>query len=267
MISRTIAKAAIDALDLLGKAAFITDIYNVIIERNLYNFGARDPKAVLRITLDRHCINKKFNVMHQSRFFKKLADGRYELLSKTVNDCHQTLEQNRADDVEDLSRNIYSLLSIQRDRVRQEIINNLRALSPEQFEDFCRIFLIKYGFVEMMLTSRGRDGGVDVTGSLKIGLANMRVAVQCKKYAAENKIGRRAISEFRGNITGEFEQGIFITTSSYTKEATNVSFKASCIPIILIDGDQLADFMIEKKVGVQSDIVEIYSFERDLLWE
>jgi restriction system protein len=118
----------------------------------------------------------------------------------------------------------------------------------------------------MELTNRGRDGGIDVKGVLKVGLSYMRVAVQCEKYSPSNKVGRRAISEFRGNITGEFEQGIFITTSSFTKEATELSFKPSCVPIVLIDGQQLSDFMIERRIGVERELVELYNFEQDLLW-
>lgn len=268
MTTRTIVKAAIEALTIIGQPAFAAEIYDVIFENDLYKFGAKEPMSVLRITLDRHCINKSFNSMHQKRFFKKLTDGRYELLS-TIKSSHialQNLAQASADAVENSIREIYSLASIQREKVRKEILLNLRKLTSDQFEDFCRIFLIKYGFLEMELTRKGRDGGIDVKGSLKIGLANMRVAVQCKKYAADNKVGRRAISAFRGDITGEFEQGIFITTSSYTKEATDVSFKASCVPVVLIDGEQLADFMIDKRIGVQTEIIEIYNFEQDLLW-
>ncbi|MNE75296.1 Restriction endonuclease [compost metagenome] len=56
----------------------------------------------------------------------------------------------------------------------------------------------------MELTSRGRDGGIDVRGLLKMGLAEMRVAVQCKRYAEDNKVGRPSVSAFRGDITGDF---------------------------------------------------------------
>lgn len=268
-MSKTIIEAAIEASIIIGKAALINELYNVIILHELYKFGAKDPKSVLRLTLDRHCLNKNLGVMHQKRFYKKLFDGRYELISKTLsfNDVtNKTPAQHKADEVDISSRNIYDLASIQRDKVKKEIIESLIELRAEQFEDFCRIFLTKYGFIDMELTARGRDGGIDVKGLLSIGLATMRVAVQCKKYSSSNKIGRRSISEFRGNITGEFEQGIFITTSTYTKEAAELSFKASCVPIVLIDGQQLADFMIEKRIGVQKEIIEIYNFEQDLLW-
>lgn len=266
MIAKTIVEAAIIALQSLNRATFLSELYEVIILNNYYEFGAKDPKSVLRITLDRHCSNITNSNMHQLRFFRKLTDGRYELLG--AGRLNSSLEEEaKSEDVEKSVREIHSLATIQRQKVKKEIIASLRSLSPEKFEDFCRIFLTKYGFLEMKLTRKGRDGGIDVTGSLKIGLASMRVTVQCKKYAADNKIGRSTISAFRGDITGDFEQGIFITTSSYTKEAEDVSFKPACVPIVLIDGEQLADFMIDKRIGVQRELIEIYDFEQDLLWE
>lgn len=266
MISKTIVDAAIRALQLLGRSAIVSEIYEIIVQHGFYKFGAKDPKSVLRVTLDRHCTNKAISIMHQIRYFRKLVDGRYELIGSSAKTSNVD-EEIKAEDVERSIQEIHELAANQRNKVKKEIIASLRALSPDKFEDFCRIFLTKYGFLEMKLTRRGRDGGIDVTGRLKVGLASMRVAVQCKKYAAENKIGRSSVSAFRGDITGDFEQGIYITTSSYTKEAEDVSFKPACIPIVLIDGEQLADFMIDKRIGVQRDLVEIYDFEQDLLWE
>ncbi|EBO2675113.1 restriction endonuclease, partial [Salmonella enterica subsp. enterica serovar Kentucky] len=50
-------------------------------------------------------------------------------------------------------------------------------------------------------------------------------------------------------------------------EALEISFKPSCVPVVLIDGEQLADFMIDKRIGVQRELIEIYDFEQDLLWD
>lgn len=94
----------------------------------------------------------------------------------------------------------------------------------------------------------------------------MRVAAQCKRYAEGNKVGRPDVSQFRGDVTGEFEQEIFITTSSFTKDALDISFKPGCVPIVLIDGDQLADIIIEKGIGIQKQHVEIYDFDADLIF-
>lgn len=154
----------------------------------------------------------------------------------------------------------------QKERCKAEILAYLRSLSASEFEEFSELFLNRYGFKSMNVTSIGRDGGIDVKGALKIGIAEMRVAAQCKRYAAHNKVGRPDVSQFRGDITGEFEQGIFITTSSFTKEAEFVSFKAGCVPIILIDGEQLAEIMIEKGIGIQKQHLELYDFDADLIY-
>ncbi|WP_435947072.1 restriction endonuclease [Dryocola sp. BD586] len=236
MISRTIVDAAIRALQLLGRSAIVFEIYEIIVQYGFYEFGAKDPKSVLRVTLERHCKNKAISYMYQIKYFRKLIDGRYELIGSNT-ETSNVEEEIKAEDVERSIQEIHELAAKQRHKVKKEIIASLRALTPDKFEDFCRIFLAKYGFLEMKLTRKGRDGGIDVTGRLKIGSASMRVVVQCKKYAAENKIGRNSISAFRGDITGDFEQKIYMTTSSYTKEAEDVSFKPACIPIVLIDGE------------------------------
>ncbi|TNY93923.1 restriction endonuclease, partial [Vibrio parahaemolyticus] len=56
------------------------------------------------------------------------------------------------------------------------------------------------------------------------------------------------------------------TTSSFTKEAQEVSFKPGCVPIVLIDGEQLAETIIEKGIGIQRQQVEIYDFDADLIY-
>jgi len=251
--SRTIVEAAKQALVLIGRAATVEEVYTCIQQYALYEFGAKSPQSVLRVTMDRHCSNKTLGSMHKQRFFRKKEDGSYALLEAIAYSVAQdtkplSLSEKEAseEEVETYIEQIQDLAAIQREKVKLEILASLRQLSPERFEAFCRVFLSRYGFTRMELTSRGRDGGIDVKGLLKMGLAEMRVAVQCKRYGEDNKIGRPVVSAFRGDITGDYEQGIFITTSGFTKEAEEVSFKPGCVPVILIDGEQLADIMIEK---------------------
>lgn len=274
MKNRTIAEAARQALIEIGHPAGIEEILACIVQQQLYEFGAQSPSNVLRVTMDRHCSNKSLGKMHHSRFFRKNDDSSYaliefdgytptpatELLGISERYCSE-----EAHEVETYIEQIADLAAIQREKVKQEILASLRQLPPEDFESFCRIFLSRYGFTRMELTCKGRDGGIDVKGLLKMGLAEMRVAVQCKRYSEDNKIGRPVVSAFRGDITGDFEQGIFITTSGFTKEAEDVSFKPGCVPIILIDGEQLADIMIEKGIGVQRQMIDVYDFDASLL--
>lgn len=271
MTNRTIVEAAKQALLLIGHSASVDEVYDVIVTHQLYEFGAKSPHSVIRVTMDRHCANKSLGSMHKQRFFQKNDDGSYELLQDELKDellskkypvpSEQKLS---AQEVENYIEQILDLAAVQREKVKAEILSSLRSFSPEQFESFCRLFLSKYGFTRMELTSRGRDGGIDVRGLLKMGLAEMRVAVQCKRYAEDNKVGRPSVSAFRGDITGDFEQGIFMTTSGFTKEAEEISFKPGCVPIILIDGEQLADIMIDKGIGVQRQLIDVFDFDTSL---
>ena len=59
----------------------------------------------------------------------------------------------------------------------------------------------------MEVTGAGADGGIDGHGRLRVGVATMRAAFQCKRW--EGSVGRPEVDKFRGAIQGEFEQGLF----------------------------------------------------------
>ncbi len=265
-----IYEAAVSALNIVGKPAKVDVIYSTIVENNFYIFGSKTPLSALRVTLDRHCSNKSISQMHKDRFFYKHSDGSYELLDEYRIDQLRNYEikepSPEAVQADSALEKILDLAAQQKEKCKAEILTYLRSLTPYQFEEFSEQFLTCYGFKNMSVTSTSRDGGIDVKGALKIGIAEMGVAAQCKRYAENNKVGRPDVSQFRGDITGEFEQGIFITTSSFTKEAMEISFKPGCVPIILIDGEQLAEIMIDKGIGIQKQQVEVYDFDADLIY-
>ena len=74
------------------------------------------------------------------------------------------------------------------------------------------------GLIYWAVTPKSHDGGINDHSKLKIGLAYMNVAFQCKRWGS-NKIGRKEIDAFRGAVQGEYEQGLFFTISSFSKEA------------------------------------------------
>ncbi|SJN58074.1 Mrr restriction system protein [Vibrio ruber DSM 16370] len=266
-----IFEAAIQAIHVLGKPSKLDEIYNTIVEYNFYRFGSKTPLAALRVTLDRHCQNKNISQMHKERYFYKHSDGEYELLEQyrtAFPSSHVVREPMNSElQAEQYIQQISTLADKQKEKAKAEILEYLRTISPQQFEEFSCHFLSRYGFKNMLVTSISRDGGIDVKGALKIGIAEMRVAAQCKRYAEHNKVGRPDISQFRGDISGEFEQGIFITTSRFTKEAMDISYKTGCVPIVLIDGEQLAEIMIDKEIGIQKQTIAVYDFDADLIFE
>lgn len=77
------------------------------------------------------------------------------------------------------------------------------------------------------------------------------VYLQAKRYAQDNTIGRERIQQFAGALVGQgASKGVFVTTSSFTKGATEYANK---VPqkIILIDGDELTRLLVQYDVGVR----------------
>lgn len=147
---------------------------------------------------------------------------------------------------------------------RSKLLDKLHQLSPTQFEHFAKEFLTIYGFVQVEVTQVSRDGGIDGHGMLKVGLARMAVAFQCKRW--EGNVGRQEVDKFRGAIQGEYEQGIFFATSDFTKEAKGASLRRGAVPIVLLNGESIVELMIEKEFGVQKRPLVVYEDELDSLF-
>jgi len=147
---------------------------------------------------------------------------------------------------------------------RSKLLDRLYELSPPQFEHFAKHLLTAYGFVQVVVTQRSRDGGIDGHGMLKVGIARMAVAFQCKRW--EGNVPRPEVDKFRGAIQGEFEQGVFFTTSDFTKGAMEASIKKGAVPIILLNGESIIDLMVEKEFGVQKQPLQIYEDQLDTIF-
>ena len=75
-----------------------------------------------------------------------------------------------------------------------------------------------------------------------------KIYVQAKKW--QGTVGRTEIQKFVGALQGQrAEKGIFITTSSFSKETIEYSGNIDT-NIVLIDGSQLAEFMLDHEPGV-----------------
>ncbi len=144
--------------------------------------------------------------------------------------------------------------------VARQLLDRLRVASPDFLEQSVLDVLVSmgYGGVEQRARRIGGsgDGGVDgVIDQDPLGLA--RIYVQAKRYAADNIVGRPQIQGFVSALHGQqATQGIFITTSGFTREAREYARSVSA-SMVLIDGDRLADLMIRHTVGVQ--VVQTYT--------
>lgn len=139
-----------------------------------------------------------------------------------------------------------------RQNLAEEILQTVKNCSPAFFEQLVIDVLVKMGYGGTRKDAgraigRSGDGGIDgIINEDRLGLDV--IYVQAKKW--ENSIGRPEIQKFAGALQGQrAKKGIFITTSYFTKEANEFAEKIDS-KIILIDGENLSQLMIDYNVGV-----------------
>lgn len=96
----------------------------------------------------------------------------------------------------------------------------------------------------------GKTGDEGIDGTIKEDMLGLdTVYIQAKRWSRYNVVGRPELQKFVGALAGQgAKKGIFITTSSFTKEAKEYAPKNDT-KIVLIDGEELADYMIDYNLG------------------
>lgn len=245
------------------------EAYYAIIEAGLYTFHADNPRHVVRSQIRRHCEGIVFPSSSPTKYFTLVGENRYRPLSAvTPSQCKNKVEESSiGQKVKD--SHAFSLLELQAlhekyiVELKKKILDDLKGMSPSAFELFAKKLMDVYGFHDTAVTRTSSDGGIDGYGKLKVGLASLNVAFQCKRWTKGN-IQRPEIDRFRGAAQGDFEQGLFFTTASFSPGAIFASIKRGAVPIILVDGESIVDLMIQKEFGVQVDMLSIPSYALDL---
>ena len=264
----TIVKAIRMVMLEAGRPLSAQEAYQQIVERNLYTFHAQAPESVVLSQIRRHCKGIDFPTASSMKHFHITLDGKYEPLpSEDLQGKTSALFQSCSQEQDKLLFTLSEIKKLQLEYhalLKEQILQDLKQLTPEAFEHFARRLLEVYGFIDVKVTQLFSDGGIDGYGKLKVGLAYMKVAFQCKRWT-KSAIGRPEIDKFRGAIQGAHEQGIFFTTSKFSSGAMDVSIKSGAVPVILIDGKSIVDMMIEKSFGVQEETINVYSYALDLI--
>jgi len=148
----------------------------------------------------------------------------------------------------------------------QDLLSKIKSCSPLFFENLVVELLVKMGYGGSLKDAGkaiGKSGDEGIDGIIKEDKLGLDVIyVQAKRW--EGSVGRPEIQKFVGALAGQgAKKGIFITTSRYTPDA------ATYVPrnetkIVLIDGDQLAQLMIDYNLGVTTEITyEIKKMDTD----
>lgn len=141
-------------------------------------------------------------------------------------------------------------------KVRQslaaEVLQAVKACSPAFFERLVVDLLVKMGYGGSRQdagSAVGRSGDDGIDGIIKEDRLGLDIIyIQAKRW--DGMVGRPEIQKFAGALQGQrARKGIFITTSSFSKEAEEYVSRIDS-KIVLIDGERLARLMIDHNVGI-----------------
>jgi len=177
-----------------------------------------------------------------------------------------TLESNLS--TSDQEQNPEELLENSYQEIRQalatDLLSILRKLSPDAFEKLVVELLVKMGYggsIRDAGKAVGKSGDQGIDGIIKEDRLGLDIIyIQAKRWADNNAVGRPEIQKFVGALAGQgAKKGIFITTSYFTQEALEYAPRNE-IKIVLIDGEELGQLMIDYNLGVSTQ--KIYEIKR-----
>lgn len=184
----------------------------------------------------------------------------------------QTLFQNEA--INELTPSETIELSFQKikSKIYSEILDTIISKTPREFEKLVVALMQKMGYGGEIhnsgeVTQYSNDNGID--GIIKEDILGFgRIYIQAKRYQRDNKIGEPALRDFYGALGAtNSKKGVFITTSSFQKNAKEYVNRLNGATIILIDGEELAKYIYDYSLGMQTEqIIEIKKLDSDF-WD
>jgi restriction system protein len=153
-----------------------------------------------------------------------------------------------------------------------ELLSKVLELSPAFFERLVVELLVKMGYggsIQDAGKAVGRSGDEGIDGTIKEDKLGLDIIyIQAKRWKPGNIVGRPEIQKFVGALAGQgAKKGIFITTSSFTREALDYSPRNET-KIVLIDGAHLAQLMIDYSLGCTTDqVYEVKKVDGDYFGE
>lgn len=159
-----------------------------------------------------------------------------------------------------------------RKSLAQELLDKITTLSPTFFERLVVELLVKMGYGGSMKDAGkaiGKSGDEGIDGTIKEDKLGLDIIyIQAKRWQPGNIVGRPEIHKFVGALAGQgAKKGIFITTSSFTKDAIEFVPRNET-KIVLIDGFKLAQLMIDYNLGVTiQQVYEVKKIDSDYFEE
>lgn len=192
-----------------------------------------------------------------------------------ISDENTTASNNIDDSNDDMTPSETIEISFKKikNKIYNDILDTIISKSPREFEKLVVALLQKMGYGGEIkdsgeVTQYSNDNGID--GIIKEDVLGFgRIYIQAKRYQRDNKIGREDLNKFVGALAvAQSNKGVFITTSSFNKNAVEYASKLnSTTTLVLIDGEQLAKYIYDYSLGMQTkEIIEIKELDSDF-WD
>ena len=163
---------------------------------------------------------------------------------------------------DDLMRQILRLQETMREGVRDSIRDLLLDIDPYAFEHVIQQLLDAMGYVDTEVTSAANDKGVDVLGTIKVGITEVREVVQVKRV--RSNVQRPVLDQLRGSLHRfNAVRGTIISTGGFSKGTREAAFEPGAAPITLIDGETLIQLLIDHGIGVKKRKLELWELDAD----
>ena len=253
------------------------EAYRKIKERDLYQFGAKDPEAAVNAKLRCHCEGldfpgaspvKYFRIVGQKGTRNLYALAKDESDNETIDPPEKPAKKVKSTSEEDLlpEEKIDLTYLFYKNNLKRQILDHILDCHPSFFEQLVVNLLLEMGYGSDELSGhvlgKSHDGGIDgVIYEDKLGLS--KIYIQAKRNDSGNTIGRPLLQAFVGAMQ-DVQKGVFITTSSFTKEARTYAEKQQQKSLKLIDGDLLAELMIKYGIGLEKvQTYTVYKINED----
>lgn len=189
-----------------------------------------------------------------SKYLRKYPSFLEFQKASNIKTDHSNISEDNDKETETPVEKMISYYEIIKKNICDELLNKIIEQSPSFFEQLVVDLIVAMGYGGSVseagkATKRTNDEGIDgLVKEDKLGLDT--IYIQAKRWKIDNFVGRPDIQKFVGALAGQgARKGIFITTSSFTKDAIEYKPRNET-SIILIDGKKLVELMYEYNVGV-----------------
>jgi len=272
----------IQALQLLGGSGTNEEIYDKVAQilnlseeaLNLPHGSTSTSAVAYRLGWSRTYLKKYGLIQNSARGIWSLAITSVDLTKldpKEIVKSVRETEKRKTTRSENLGETVKSVAMLESNEIledseiawHEQLHKILLSLEPSAFERLVQRLLRESGFIQVQVTGKSGDGGIDGVGIARInGFLSFHILFQCKRYQGSISAGQ--VRDFRGAMQGRTDKGLFITTGKFTREAMKEATRDGAPPIDLIDGEQLVLRLKELGLGVK--IVMIESVEIDPNW-